>query len=287
METASPTLPRPDPTRAGVPPRSPWLVSALVIGVFLAVNAVGLTAFRAVAGDWHGWSRIAALAVLGYGLYVAGPLLVAVGLFGRSRAPSALGLTGSLPLAVAFAGGCSLIVLAGIAFTSPLALSGELPLELMRSAVLPGVAEEVLFRAFLFGFLYRFAGWGFIPAALLSAAVFGAEHLYQGGDVMEAGAIALLTGVGGLWWSWLLVEWRWNAWIPVSFHVLLNAWWTAFDVADSALGGAWEIALRLACMAASIAVTVVVARRRGGLRIRGRRWWLGTSPTEPSDPRAG
>ena len=277
METAPP-----NPARPAFPTRSPWLVSTLVIGVFLVVNAIGLTPFRAVAGDWEGWSRIAALAVLGYGLYLAGPLLAASVLFGRSRALAALGLTGSFPVALAFAGGCSLIVLAGIAITSPLALSSQLPLELMRGAVLPGAAEEVLFRAFLFGFLYRFAGWGFVPAALLSAAVFGADHLYRDWDALEAGAIALLTGVGGLWWSWLLVEWRWNAWIPIVFHVLLNAWWTAFDVSDSALGGAWEIGLRLACMAVSIAVTVILARRRGGLRIRGRRWWLGPSPGGPA-----
>lgn len=278
MNVSSLKTPRPDPARSDFPSRSPWLVSSLVIVVFLMVNTIGLTPFRAVAGDWQGWSRIAALAVLGYGLYVVAPLLTAAILFGRSRALSALGLTGSLPLAFGFAGACCLIVLTGIALTSPLAATGQLAFELMRSAVLPGVAEEILFRAFLFGFLYRFAGWGFVPAALLSAAVFGAEHLYQGGDAMEAGAIALLTGIGGLWWSWLLVEWRWNAWAPIAFHVLLNAIWTAFDVSDSALGGGWEIGLRLACMAASIGITVVLASRRGGLQIRGRRWWLGASP---------
>ncbi|HWQ86649.1 CPBP family intramembrane glutamic endopeptidase [Brevundimonas sp.] len=271
MTTSPPdTARRPD-----FPARSPWLVSALVISVFLVVNAIGLTPFRTVAGDWEGWSRIAALAVLGYGLYLIGPLLTASLLFGRSRALDALGLSGSLPVALGLAGGCSLIVLVGIAVSSPLAEIGRLPLELVRSALLPGLAEELLFRAFLFGFLYRFAGWGFAPAALLSAAVFGAEHLYQGGDLVEAGAIAVLTGIGGLWWSWLLVEWRWNAWVPIAFHVLLNAFWTAFDVSDSALGGGREIGLRLACMALSIGVTIIVASRRGGLRIRGRRWWLG------------
>lgn len=277
MKHSSSKTPRPDTAQSDFPPRSPWLVSALVIAVFLLVNTIGLTPFRAVAGDWQGWSRIAALAVLGYGLYVVAPLMTAVVLFGRSRALSALGLTGSLLVAFGFAGACCLIVLTGIALTSPPAAADQLGLELMRSAVLPGVAEEVLYRAFLFGFLYRFAGWGFVPAALVSAAIFGVEHLYQGADALEAGAIALLSGIGGLWWSWLLVEWRWNAWIPIAFHVLLNAVWTAFDVSDSALGGGWEIGLRLACMVASIGLTVVVASRRGGLQIRGRRWWLGAS----------
>jgi hypothetical protein len=140
----------------------------------------------------------------------------------------------------------------------------------------PGIAEELLFRAFLFGFLFRYARWGFLPAALLSALVFGAEHLYQGASAPEALAIFALTGLGGVWWSWLLVEWRWNLWVPVAFHVLLNTYWTMFDVADNALGGTMEILLRLACIALSVGVTVALARRRGGLRLSGRRWFRGT-----------
>lgn len=266
---ASPALPASD-TR-----RSRASVSAVVIGVFLVVDAIGLAPFRALAGDLSGWPRILALAVLGYGLYFAAPLAVAAWLHGRGRALDALGLRGSPGEGLALATACSAIVLAGIAATSPPAPVDRLPLALFRSAILPGIAEELLFRAFLFGFLYRFAGWGFLPAALLSSAVFGAEHLYQGSSVHEALTILVLTGIGGLWWSWLLVEWRWNLWVPIAFHVLLNAYWSAFDVADNALGGALEIGLRLACIALSIVVTIAIARRRGGLRVTGRRWLAG------------
>lgn len=250
-------------------------VSALVIATFLVVNAVGLAPFRALAGDLHGWPRMLALAVLGYGLYVAAPLAVGVLLVGRRRVLSTLGLATPPWGALAFAAACSMIVLGGIAVTSSPAPPDRLGIDLVRSALLPGIAEELLFRAFLFGFLYRFAGWGFLPAALLSALVFGLEHVYQGGDALEALGIALLTGVGGLWWAWLLVEWRWNLWVPIAFHVLLNAYWTAFDVADNALGTGLSIGLRLACIALSVVATIVLARRQGGLRIRGRRWWRG------------
>lgn len=251
------------------------LVSALVVVTFLVVNAIGLTPFRALAGDLHGWPRMGALAVLGYGLYLLAPLGVAAVLFGRRRALSTLGIAAPPWPAVAFAAGCSGIVLAGIAATSDVAPPSALPLELVRSALLPGIAEELLFRAFLFGFLYRFAGWGFIPAALLSSLVFGLEHVYQGGDAVEALGIAVLTGIGGLWWSWLLVEWRWNLWVPIAFHVLLNAYWTVFDVADNALGTGISVVLRLACIALSVAVTVALARRRGGRQVTGRRWIRG------------
>lgn len=259
----------------GIAPRSRRAISFLVIAGFLAVNAIGLAPFRAIAGDLSGWPRMLALAVLGYGLYLLVPLAVATLLQGPRRMFAALGLTGSLREGVSLAGACSAVVLVGIAATSSLLPAGEIPLELVRSAVLPGIAEEILFRAFLFGFLYRFGGWGFLPAALLSSVVFGVEHVYQGGDAAEALGIAVLTGIGGVWWSWLLVEWRWNLWVPIAFHVLLNAYWTAFDVADNALGGPTTIVLRLACIALSIVVTLAMARRRGGRQLQGPRWWRG------------
>lgn len=255
--------------------RSRLAVSAVVIAGFLVPNTVGLSAFRALAGDLSGWPRMLALAVLGYGLYLVVPLAVAAWLHGRRRIWASLGLAAPVLPALALALGCSAIVLAGIAATSSAAPAEGLAIALVRSALLPGIAEEILFRAFLFGFLFRFAGWGFLPAALLSSLVFGLEHLYQGGDAVEALGIALLTGVGGLWWSWLLVEWRWNLWAPIAFHVLLNAYWTAFDVADNALGSGLDIALRLACIVLSIAVTLAWARRRGGRQLRGRRWLRG------------
>lgn len=279
---------------------SPLFASLLVIATFLVVNAVGLHAFRAVAADLTGWPRMLALAVFGYGLYLAVPLAVAAMLVGRGRGFSALGLTASPWPAVAFATACSALVLAWIAATSMPVPAERLALDLVRSAVLPGIAEEILFRGFLFGFLYRFAGWGFLPAALLSSLVFGVEHLYQGSDPLEALGIALLTGIGGLWWSWLLVEWRWNLWVPIAFHVLLNGYWSAFDVADNAFGGLTAVAVRLACIAISVVATIAIARRRGGLHISGRRWFMGppsarssaeslrvSPPTPPqSSPRA-
>lgn len=251
---------------------SPRATSVLVIATFLLVNAIGLSLFRAVAVDLAGWPRMLALAVLGYGLYLLASLAIAALVVGRRRMFSSLGLTASLREGLILAAGCSAIVLAWIAATSTPIPIDRLPLELVRSAVLPGIAEEILFRAFLFGFLYRFAGWGFLPAALLSSLIFGLEHLYQGSDAMGALGIAVLTGIGGVWWAWLFVEWRWNIWVPIAFHVLLNSYWTAFDVADNAVGGAMAVGVRLLCIALSVVATIVVARRRGGLRVTGRRW---------------
>ena len=258
------------------PSRYPrWAIVLLVLGTFLIVNAIGLTAFRAWAADLAGWPRMLALAILGYGLYLAGPLAVAALLFGRRHMFAALGLTASPWPALALATMCTAIVWIGYAASASPAPADHLAIAITRSALLPGVAEEILFRAFLFGFLYRFAGWGFLPAALLSALIFGLEHWYQGNAAAEALGIVALTGLGGLWWSWLLVEWRWNAWVPIAFHVMLNAAWETFDVADNALGPAQTVVLRFACIALSIVATMIIARRRGGRVVTGRRWLLG------------
>lgn len=254
-----------------------WAIVLLVLATFLAVNAIGLTAFRAWAGDLTGWPRMFALAILGYGLYLAGPLAVAALLFGRRQMFAALGLTASPLPALILATACTAIVWIGYAASVSLAPLDGLAISIARGAILPGAAEEILFRAFLFGFLYRFAGWGFLPAALLSSLVFGLEHLYQGSAALEALGIVALTGIGGVWWSWLLVEWRWNVWVPIAFHVGLNAAWETFDVADNALGPAATIVLRLACVALSVVATIVIARRRGGLAVSGRRWIQGAS----------
>ena len=239
-----------------------WAIVLLVLATFLVVNALGLTAFRAWAADLAGWPRMLALAVLGYGLYLAAPLAVAAVLFGRRQAFAALGLSASPWPALALAAACTACVWIGYAMTAPLAPVDGIALAVTRGALLPGIAEEILFRAFLFGFLYRFAGWGFLPAALLSSLVFGLEHWYQGSAAAEALGIVVLTGIGGLWWSWLLVQWRWNAWVPIAFHVGLNAAFETFEVADNALGPGTTIVLRLACIALSVVATVVIARRR-------------------------
>lgn len=252
-----------------------WAIALAAFLTFAVVDTIGLDPFRAVAGDWTGWSRIGALAVVGYGLYLLAPMALAAALFGPRRAPGALGLDGRKTPALLLALATTAILPIGYALAGPLQLGLETPVELMRSAVLPGIAEELLYRALLFGFLFRFAGWGFLPAGLVGALVFGAAHLYQGGDPVEALAIAGLTTAGGLWFSWLYAEWRFNLWVPIAFHILMNGWWTLFDVADDALGTGASVGLRAAVIALSVLVTVAVARRRGGRIVKGRRWLFG------------
>ncbi len=76
-----------------------------------------------------------------------------------------------------------------------------------------------------------------------------------------------------MWFAWLYVEWGMNLWVPTSFHVLMNLAWDLFGMGDSALGDSAANALRFATVGLSIGLTILNARRRGGLSIRGSRWW--------------
>jgi membrane protease YdiL (CAAX protease family) len=143
-------------------------------------------------------------------------------------------------------------------------------LSLLKKTVFAGFMEEFFFRGFLFGLLFRKAGWGFIPASLLGAAIFGTGHLYQGSGFAETAGIFLITALGAVWFAWLFAEWNNNLWIPVFLHILMNSSWTFFDVSDNALGGAYSNIFRAVTIALTILITVRY-RKGKGMAITGSR----------------
>ncbi len=140
------------------------------------------------------------------------------------------------------------------------------------------VFEELVFRGFLFGQLFRFAGWGFIPAGLINALLFGGLHLYQASDLGGAIGIFSVTAMGGMWFAWLYIEWDRNLWVPIFMHLLMNAWWMLFAAGTNA-GGGWEANLfRAMTIAISVIVTVRRNKANGGPRITQKNLW--THPSE-------
>lgn len=258
-----------------------WIAVA-VIAAFFWLDSFHLDLFRRVAGGWSGYPRMLALALVAYGPQLLVALGVARLVAGPGHAVAALGLRGHPLRALLLAAVLTAPMAIGLALHVPPALTAALPVDLLRMAVLPGFGEEVLYRGLLFGLLFRYAGWGFLPAALLAALVFGAAHLYQGGDPGEAAGIFALTAIGSLWFAWLYVEWADDLWVPIAFHMLMNAWWIVFPVADNAMGPAWTVGLRLAVVLLAVLVTIARAARRGGPRVRGRAWLWGGPGAAPS-----
>jgi uncharacterized protein len=179
------------------------------------------------------------------------PLLTLLVLF-RGRAFEVWGVTRApLPmLALAFV--ISLPVLIGLFLTHA---SQAVSLEMViATAVLPGLMEELLFRGFLFGLLYRYAGWNFWLAGTVAALVFGGVHLRQGHDLSSALGVFAITAFGGYWFGYLYVQWN-SLWLPIGVHALLNLYAHIFPFGSNALGDTSSVILRALAVVFSIVLT--------------------------------
>ena len=131
------------------------------------------------------------------------------------------------------------------------------------SVLCAGFFEELYFRGFLFGQLYRYTSWGFIPAVIIGATLFGLVHLYQGNDWLESLGIFLVTFMGGVLFAWLYTEWNYNLWIAIFLHALMNLSWEMFSVSESALGGWYPNVCRALTIFLIIAGTINYKLRKG------------------------
>jgi membrane protease YdiL (CAAX protease family) len=118
-------------------------------------------------------------------------------------------------------------------------LSTELDLSLsgiITGSIYAGVFEEIIFRAALFGVLFHYCRWGFIPAALISSVIFGLGHIYQGHDVISAVMALAITAIAGTWFAWLYCECGYRIWFPMFMHVFMNAAYGIFGMSGGAAG---------------------------------------------------
>ena len=127
--------------------------------------------------------------------------------------------------------------------------------DLIAYSVLAAFAEEVLFRGFLFGQLSRYANWKLWMGALAEASIFGVVHLYQANNIMNAVGIFAITFAGGLLFGWLYIRWNYNLWLPIVLHMLMNAYWSVFDMGKNALGGTYGNVFRAAAVVLAVIVT--------------------------------
>lgn len=253
-------------------PAPTWLIAVVTLAAFFTLDHFAWLMFGLVPDGLEGAPYLLALFGLRWLPWLIVPAIIAALFFGPGKTAHALGLVRSPLTGLAFAAAVTLILPIVYALLSPVGIAQD-PFEpLLRYALYPGVFEEILYRAFLFGFLFRFARWGFLPAALIGALVFGAAHISAGGDLSEAVTVFAITAIGGFWFAWLYAEWDYNLWIPISLHVLMNAWWELFVIADNAAGTQATIIARLAVIGLSILLTLALARWRGPRRVRGLDW---------------
>ncbi len=175
---------------------------------------------------------------------------------------SSLGMNKGFPQAMLSSFICTLPMLIGYAtvfnFDPTITLN-----KIMTSAVAAALFEELYFRGFLFGQIYRFTKFGFIPAVIIGAILFGMIHLYQSNDPQTIVGIFFATFFGALLFAWSYVEWQNNLWVPIGLHFFMNLFWMLFSAGDNAFGGTYSNIFRLLTIALIIIGTIVYKKRNG------------------------
>ncbi|NNE27797.1 MAG: CPBP family intramembrane metalloprotease, partial [Saprospiraceae bacterium] len=149
---------------------------------------------------------------------------------------------------------------------------------ILTSVLAAALFEELYFRAFLFGQLFRYTQLGFIPSATIGALLFGLVHLYQGNNLGESAGVFAVTFAGGMLYAWVFVEKEFNIWIPVFLHLFMNLSWGLFDVSGNAMGGIYANIFRAFTIALIIILTIKENKRYGKeLVINRKSLWYKTS----------
>ena len=232
-----------------------WLVP-LAFALYILINR------RYFSKLYHFFSEYTEPVLAYFGAYVliGLPVFITLAVVFRKQSFEAMGFTQS------FVRGLGMALL----FTLPMFIGYAIIFDfnhdlswrqIMFGAVFAGFFEELYYRAFFFGLLFRYTKLGFIPSILLGAVIFGSFHLYQSNDFGEMAGIFLATFMGAGFFAWLYVEWKYNLWFIFLLHTLMNLSWMLFDAGDNALGGVWSNVFRVMTIALSIIVTLRLKRK--------------------------
>ncbi len=128
--------------------------------------------------------------------------------------------------------------------------------------VFAALFEEIYYRGFFFGELFKRTRLGFIPAVLLSALVFASLHLYQSNDPGTLTGIFITTFLGGGFFAWLYAEWNFNLWVPIGLHFFMNLSWNLFSVSGNAFGDLTANLIRSLTIIVAIIGTIKYKKRK-------------------------
>lgn len=147
--------------------------------------------------------------------------------------------------------------------------------EILIGVVAAAFFEELFFRAFLFGQLYRYTKLGFVLSVILGALLFAGMHLYQSQDLPTLAGIFAITFLGAFLFAWVYAEWQFNIWVPVGFHFFMNLSWALFAVSDNAFGNLYGNVFRLVTVALAIGLTIIYKRKKNmPMEINRRTLWM-------------
>jgi len=185
-----------------------------------------------------------------------------------------LGLSKNLWIGFAFAFASTLPML--IAYAIKFDINYKISADtLIINTISAAFFEEIIYRAFLFGMIYRCTRLGFLPSVFSASLLFGIAHLYQSTDFNELIGIFLVTFFGSVLFSWIYVEWKFNLWTAIFLHCLMNLYWLVFDADQNALGGTYANIFRFSILFLAIIITIAFKKKKQiPLAIHGKNWWL-------------
>ena len=229
-------------------------------GLFYLVDVLFFNIIR----DWFydfiksfGVGHIVAYIIVGIPIYL-GTYFIA----SNEKIKNKLGFNRSLITGLGYATACVLPMFIGFAFL--FAFNSEIEIDaILVKVIAAGFFEELFFRAFLFGMLYRYTNLGFIPSVLLGALFFGFVHMYQSTEFMELLGIFGVTFIGAVIFAWAFAEWQFNIWVPIFLHLLMNLAWDLFNVSATALGDSYANVFRLITIILIFLITIVYKKKRG------------------------
>ncbi|MCX6243478.1 MAG: type II CAAX endopeptidase family protein [Bacteroidetes bacterium] len=140
-----------------------------------------------------------------------------------------------------------------------------------RDMILAGFYEELVFRGFLFGILFWYCGWGFVPAVLIPSVFFGIGHLYQAETFTQGIAVFLFTALGGAGFAWFYMIWR-NLWLVIFLHGFMDLSWSMFSMQGNVTGNLYVNIFRFITIGIVIAFTLRKAIAEKSLSMKGKVW---------------
>jgi len=204
------------------------------------------------------------------------PLLLTVAILHKNSGSilEKLGISKSLHIGIAFALFSTLPMLIG--YSVKLRVNQELSFEtIIINTISSAFFEEIIFRGFLFGMLYRFTRLGFLPSVLLGSLLFGVAHLYQSTDFNELSIIFLITFMGSALFAWIYSEWNFNLWTAIFLHCLMNLYWLIFDAGTNAIGGTYANIFRFSSVFSAILVTIIYKwNKKASFEVTKKTWWI-------------
>lgn len=138
-----------------------------------------------------------------------------------------------------------------------------------------GVFEEMYFRGFLFGNIFRNTRIGFVPIILITSITFAFIHITQtySGTGQLVGILSFTT-LGSALFAWLYVEWDYNLWVPISVHGLMDIWWNVFAAGQNAAGSIESDIPRVLVGVVAIVITIAYKRSKSiPFEVNRRTWW--------------